>query len=93
MDIRYANRKIEVVCTNAQAALKAHGQAMAQKIHMRIDQLQAADSIDDLIQCHIGKCHKLKGDREGLCCCLKDYKTLKNLTNRFFNIFFWWDSI
>ena len=38
---------------------------MAQKIHMRIDQLQAADSIDDLIQCHIGKCHKLRGDREG----------------------------
>lgn len=38
---------------------------MAKKIHMRIDQLQAADSVDDLIQYRIGKCHKLKGDREG----------------------------
>ena len=37
---------------------------MAEKIQLRIDQLQAADSVDDLIRYHIGKCHRLQYDRE-----------------------------
>ena len=65
MEIRYANRKIEVVCTNATAARKAHGQAIADKIHMRIDQIAAASSVEELILGRIGKCHILKGGREG----------------------------
>lgn len=38
---------------------------MARKIHQRIDQLSAADSVDMLVQCHIGRCHLLAGDRAG----------------------------
>ena len=65
LEIRYANKKIKAVCTNATVAKKSHGQAIADKIHMRIDQIAAADSVEELIQYSIGKCHMLRGDREG----------------------------
>lgn len=38
---------------------------MAKKIHQRIDELTAADSVEMMIQYHIGRCHRLTGDREG----------------------------
>ncbi len=37
---------------------------MAEKIQMRIDQIKAADSVDQMIQYHIGRCHPLKGNRK-----------------------------
>jgi len=38
---------------------------MAEKIHLRIDQLNAANSIEELIQFKIGRCHPLSGDKNG----------------------------
>jgi proteic killer suppression protein len=38
---------------------------MAVKLHMRIKQLQAVESIDELISLHRGRCHQLVGDRKG----------------------------
>ena len=38
---------------------------MAEKIHMRIDQISAADSVEMLVRYHIGRCHGLQGDRKG----------------------------
>jgi plasmid maintenance system killer protein len=37
---------------------------MAAKIHQRIDEITAADSVEVLIQYKIGGCHILKGDRK-----------------------------
>ncbi|MGN1344479.1 MAG: hypothetical protein ACI4U3_07855 [Traorella sp.] len=37
---------------------------MAKKIQMRIDQIKASDSIEQMIQFHIGRCHLLKGNRK-----------------------------
>ena len=53
------------VCTDAREARKLYGEIMARKIHQRIDELTAADSVEMMIQCHIGRCHRLIGDREG----------------------------
>ena len=49
MDIRYKNNKLETVCTDADIARRAYGREMARKIHLRIDQLRFATSIQDLI--------------------------------------------
>lgn len=38
---------------------------MAEKIVFRINQLIAADSVEMLIQFNMGRCHPLKGDRQG----------------------------
>ena len=56
MKITYKNRSIEKVCTIA---------SVAEKIQMRIDQIGAADTIEDLVKYRIGRCHFLKGDRKG----------------------------
>jgi hypothetical protein len=65
LEVQYKDKKIYKVCTNANAARKQYGENMARKIHQRVDALSAADSIDMLVQYHIGRCHLLTGDREG----------------------------
>lgn len=64
MQVEYKNKPIEKVCTNASFAEKKYGSQMAEKIQMRIDQISAADSVEQMIQYHIGRCHKLQGDRK-----------------------------
>ena len=36
---------------------------MAEKIFLRINQIQATDSIDNLVKFSVGRCHSLSGDR------------------------------
>ena len=42
-----------------------YGRKMAEKIQQRIDQITAADSVEMLIEFHIGRCHPLKQNRKG----------------------------
>lgn len=37
---------------------------MAEKIQLRIDQIIAADSVEQMIQFHIGRCHPLRQNRK-----------------------------
>lgn len=64
MEIEYQNRSIEKVCTNASVAEKKYGSEMAEKIQMRIDQINASPSIEYLLQYHIGRCHPLRHNRK-----------------------------
>ena len=64
MDITYKNKRIMKVCTDAKSAEKYYGKDMSNKIHQRIDEITAADSVEMLIQYKIGGCHILKGDRK-----------------------------
>lgn len=64
MIIEYKNGSIEKVCTNASVAIKKHGQPMADKIHQRIDEISAADSVEEMIQFKIGRCHPLHQNRK-----------------------------
>lgn len=64
MDVRYS-KKMEKVCTNAAEARKKHGQRMAREISACIDALRAADSVEELIQGHIFRCHALVENRKG----------------------------
>lgn len=64
MKITYKTSKIEKVCTIASEANKKYGPEMAEKIHQRIGEIEASDTIEELIQFHIGRCHSLKGARK-----------------------------
>lgn len=65
MQITYKNRRLERVCTDVSAAEKAYGREMADKISMRIGQISMADTIEQMIQHHIGRCHALTNNRKG----------------------------
>jgi len=38
---------------------------MAELKHLRIDQLNAAETVEEMINFSIGRCHQLNGNREG----------------------------
>lgn len=38
---------------------------MAELIHLRIDQLNAAETVEEMINFSISRCHQLNGNREG----------------------------
>lgn len=65
MDITYRNRKMEKACTDAKTAEKTYGREMADKIHQRIDEITAADTVEMMIKYHIGRCHPLAQNRKG----------------------------
>ena len=65
MFITYKNKKIEKVCTDAKTAERTYGRKMADKIHQRIDEMYAADTVEMMIQFHIGRCHPLTQNRKG----------------------------
>ena len=52
LDITYKNKKIERICTDAKVADRTYGNEMAEKIHMRIDEISAADTVEMMIQFH-----------------------------------------
>lgn len=64
MQIEYKNRRIAKVCTDACEAEKKYGKAMAEKIQLRVDQIEAAISVEMMLQFKIVRCHKLTGDRK-----------------------------
>ncbi len=65
MDITYKSNKIKRVCTEANIAERTYGTEMAEKLHMRIDEITAADTVEMMIQFHIGRCHPLTQNRKG----------------------------
>lgn len=65
MRITYKSKKIEKVCTVASEAEKKYGLEMAAKIHQRIDEIIVADTVEEMVQFRIGRCHPLKGERKG----------------------------
>lgn len=36
-----------------------------EKIYQRIDEIDASDTVEEMVQYHIGRCHPLKGNRKG----------------------------
>lgn len=65
MDIQYRTRKLEKECLDFAVATKAYGDKTAKKLHQRIDEICAANSIELLVKSRIGDCHPLRGDRKG----------------------------
>lgn len=53
------------MCTIASVAEKKYGREMADKIHQRIDEIRASDTVEQMIQYRIGRCHPLRHNRQG----------------------------
>lgn len=65
MEITYKNKKIKQICTDAKISDKTYGARMSEKLQQRIDQIQAAESVEMMINFKIGRCHPLTGNRKG----------------------------
>lgn len=62
MDIRFRDKKIRDLCEKRSVAEKKLGAAGARKLSLRLQQLEAASRVSDLVA---GNPHPLKGDRNG----------------------------
>lgn len=65
IEVRYRTRQLRKVCEDASVAERKYGAAAADKIQRRIDQIRAVDSVEELVQFGIGRCHPLQGKRKG----------------------------
>ena len=65
MEVQYRSTQLRKVCEDARAATKKYGKTMAEKKQLRIDQISSAESVETLVRYGIGRCHALKGDRDG----------------------------
>lgn len=64
MELRYASRDLERTCTDARRMQRTLGAERAKKLQLRLDDLQAAEKMTDLLQM-TGKWEELKADRAG----------------------------
>ena len=64
MELSYASRDLERICTDARRMQKSLGAERAKKLRLRLDDLRAAEKMDDLLQM-AGKWEELKADRAG----------------------------
>ena len=65
MIVTYKNKSIERICTDYSEATRKHGSDIAKKLYQRIYEISAAPNVEVMIQCHIGDCHRLTGNRNG----------------------------
>ena len=64
MEIKYRNKKIEKICSDYSYAVKKYNVDMANKIVQRVNELSAADTVEQMVQNHIGRCHALSENRK-----------------------------
>lgn len=62
MIIRFADKTFENECNHLRLSRKRQGEIRAKKIRQRLDELSAADCLEDM-RTLPGKCHELIGDR------------------------------
>ena len=65
MKISYKSNKIMKVCTDAKVSDRTYGNEMSEKIQMRIGEIEASETVEDMIKYHIGRCHPLTNNRKG----------------------------
>ena len=63
--VTYKSKSLEKICTDFSEAVRKYGIKIAEKVHLRINEISAAINIEMMIQCHVGRCHRLTGNRNG----------------------------
>lgn len=53
------------MCTEYNVTNRTYNRDMAAKIFQRINEIGSADSVEMLLQFSVGRCHPLKGNRDG----------------------------
>lgn len=64
MDIVFKNNRFEKECNNQRLLEKQHGKERAKRIRRRLDDLRAANVLEDMRNLP-GRCHELLHDRSG----------------------------
>lgn len=64
VDVLFVNTKLKELCESERALQREHGQSCARKVSGRLQDLEAALSLED-IRSLPGACHELTGDRAG----------------------------
>ena len=64
MKINFENKKLETVCNNEKLLIKEYGKINGKKIKRRLDDLSAANNLEEVRNLP-GKCHELIGGRKG----------------------------
>ncbi len=65
MDILFANHRMEKLFNSQALLVREYGDRQAKLIRRRLDELAAADTLEDLRYLPQARCHELKGDRAG----------------------------
>ena len=67
MEINIPNNKLRRAATDKKAATKQYGPQMATKLHLRMADLKAANTLEDFWPPKSGpqRCHELSGNMEG----------------------------
>lgn len=65
MKIFFKTKKLEKTFSKAENIQKIYGKQNARKIFQRLQEIQAATSIEELLQGKIGRCHALSHNRNG----------------------------
>jgi len=67
LKIIYRTNKLQKICESCGFgyAKREYGKEMAERIHLRISEIKASVSIEEMVQYNIGRCHSLKGDKKG----------------------------
>ena len=68
MEVLFATRRLQRRLNSTAEARKVHGDVMAKKIGLRLQQMEAARSLDDLRNLP-GRWHELTGDLKGSLAC------------------------
>ncbi|MGB7723123.1 MAG: hypothetical protein WBL65_24710, partial [Bryobacteraceae bacterium] len=65
MKIGFSSEKLKKICNRHDLLVRKHGAERAKRIRQRLDDLDAAASLEDF--CFLpGRCHELTGDLDGL---------------------------
>lgn len=65
MDIMFSNRKMEKICNSQTLLVQKYGARQAKLIRRRLDELAAADTLDDMRRLPQARCHELRENRAG----------------------------
>ena len=71
MNIYFTNSKLRKQCNDSTEMKRVWGDKRAKKMMMRLQEIHAAETLDDLSHAH-GHYHELHGDRKGQISCSLD---------------------
>ncbi|MFH1329317.1 MAG: type II toxin-antitoxin system RelE/ParE family toxin [Actinomycetota bacterium] len=64
MDVEFDTAKLQRLCSTEKQLVRRFGPDRGRKTMLRLQQLEAADTLDDM-RTLPGRCHELTGDRSG----------------------------
>lgn len=65
MDINFKTTKLQKLCNDSKRLIQKYGDKQARRISIRLQQLSAADNLQDISKLPQLRCHELKGNRKG----------------------------